>query len=433
MTRGFVAITAWFALIPALPAQNASKLPPPAQIKIDYNQHVRPILAEKCFGCHGPTQQQSGLRLDRRQLALRGGDYGAVINPGKSESSKLIQRVSGPDAGLQMPPTGPLDPAEIGILRAWIDQGAEMPGNVTEVVQQKRATDPVVQSLINSIRNHDMPAVRKALAKDKALAKSADASGSTPLMYAAYAGTVEAMTALIDAGADVNARNERKATALHWAVHDAAKLKLLLTRGADVNAKTVDMRTPLHSAAGMPAGAPLVRVLLEGGADPNARLIPGQTPLFAAAAVSVESMQLLLDKGADPNAKAQTGGTPLMGAANNDVKAVALLLSKGADPKARNGRGTTALANAANRGDLPIVKLLLEKGADVNAVDYRGYNVLMHAAYNDGCSAELIRLLLAKGADIRATGEGETALSLAAKRGETEITRLLREAQNSNR
>jgi ankyrin repeat protein len=79
------------------------------------------------------------------------------------------------------------------------------------------------------------------------------------------------------------------------------------------------------------------------------------------------------------------------------------------------------------------VKLLLEKGADVNAVDYRGYTPLMQAAYCDEASSELIRLLLAKGASVNATGEGETPLSLAVKRGETEITRLLREAQTASR
>jgi hypothetical protein len=61
-----------------LAAQSAS-LPPQARFTIDYDQHVKPMLASRCFGCHGPKQQQSGLRLDLRQNALRGGDYGVVI------------------------------------------------------------------------------------------------------------------------------------------------------------------------------------------------------------------------------------------------------------------------------------------------------------------------------------------------------------------
>jgi hypothetical protein len=93
------------------------KLPPPANITVNFQQHVQPILEAKCYGCHGGKQQQSGLRLDMRQAALRGGDYGVVIVPGNSAQSKLILRLIGADSGLQMPPTGPLAPEEIGILR----------------------------------------------------------------------------------------------------------------------------------------------------------------------------------------------------------------------------------------------------------------------------------------------------------------------------
>src|ERR1700686_369099 len=114
------------AIVPFVLA-GASKLPPPASVQIDFNRDVKPILEANCLGCHGSRQQQSGLRLDKRQNALRGGDYGAVIMPGKSAESKLILRVAGSEAGLQMPPTGPLSASDIGILRAWIDQGGDFP------------------------------------------------------------------------------------------------------------------------------------------------------------------------------------------------------------------------------------------------------------------------------------------------------------------
>ena len=112
-------------LLPFSLLADDSKLPPPAQIQVDFKQHVRPILAQKCYSCHGPKQQQSGLRLDDRQLALRGGDYGPVIVPGKSAESKLILRLVSGDGGMQMPPTGALPSEDIGILRAWIDQGGK--------------------------------------------------------------------------------------------------------------------------------------------------------------------------------------------------------------------------------------------------------------------------------------------------------------------
>src|SRR5437867_6969551 len=166
------------AFLAALQAENTTKLPPVANLTVDYNQHVKPILAAKCFGCHGQKQQQSGLRLDLRQNALRGGDYGAVIVPGNSAESKLIIRLAGSDAGLQMPPTGALPPEDIGILRAWIDQGAEMPGRAIESQEERKVTDPKAQAFLDTIHRQDMAAFRKALAGDKALAGLADAAGS---------------------------------------------------------------------------------------------------------------------------------------------------------------------------------------------------------------------------------------------------------------
>ncbi len=423
-----------FILLSTLQAQSTTKLPPAAKLTVDYVQHVKPILAAKCFSCHGPKQQQSGLRLDLRQNALRGGDYGVVIVPGDSAGSKLIIRLSGSDAGLQMPPTGALPSEDIGVLRAWIDQGAEMPGRADEsAVEKKKVTDPKVQAFLDTIHRHDMVTFRKTLAANKALALSADSAGSTTLMHAAYAGTLEMMRDLLAAGADPNAHNEREATALHWAIADAAKVKLLVSKGADVRAKTVDGRTALYLAAMRTDGPPIIQVLLDAGSDPNARMITGAPPLFAAVAVSLESTQILLAKGADPNARSETGSTALMAAASLNPRAVALLVAKGADVNARTKRGETALANAADRGNLQSVKLLIDKGANVNAVDYRGYTPLMHAAYCDDESLEVVRLLLANGANVNAKGEGETPLSLAAKRGETEMTRLLREAQTASR
>src|SRR5262249_25697173 len=144
---------------------------------IDYEREVRPILANRCFGCHGPRQQQSGLRLDLRQNALRGGDYGVVIVPGSSAESKLIQRLTGSDAGLPMPPARELPAEEIAVLRKWIDAGADMPGRAAEAAAAERPTEPRVQNLFDAIAAHDLAAVRQMLANDNSLARSADAAG----------------------------------------------------------------------------------------------------------------------------------------------------------------------------------------------------------------------------------------------------------------
>ena len=107
----------------------------------DFEREVRPLLARKCFACHGPALQKSHLRLDRRADALKGGESGIpAIAPGKSSASLIIRYVSGTDAKLVMPPAGPrLTAAEIAMLKEWIDAGAVWPGS-NDAVSEK--SDP---------------------------------------------------------------------------------------------------------------------------------------------------------------------------------------------------------------------------------------------------------------------------------------------------
>ena len=84
---------ATFLLAAASLASAQTKMPPAANQKVDFERDVQPILSQKCHSCHGEEVQQSGLRLDKRQNALRGGDYGPVIITGNSAESKLIKRL----------------------------------------------------------------------------------------------------------------------------------------------------------------------------------------------------------------------------------------------------------------------------------------------------------------------------------------------------
>jgi hypothetical protein len=97
---------------------------------IDFHRQIRPLLAAKCWGCHGAEERESGLRLDRRASLIAGGDSGEpAIVPGKSADSYLIHLVQGREAGKWMPPEEKerLTKAEIALLAAWIDQGAPWP------------------------------------------------------------------------------------------------------------------------------------------------------------------------------------------------------------------------------------------------------------------------------------------------------------------
>src|SRR5690349_6279511 len=164
-------------LVTASAAFAATTLPPAVERKVDFEADVQPILAQKCYSCHGEEAQQSGLRLDKRQNALRGGDYGPVIIVGKSAESKIIRRLVNGDGGLQMPPTGPLTDEEIGILRAWIDQGADFRIQVQDEAKPK-PVDPKLATLISAVRSGDTKAVGKLIAANPDFVKAHDASGA---------------------------------------------------------------------------------------------------------------------------------------------------------------------------------------------------------------------------------------------------------------
>ncbi len=116
------------------------KLPAPVTRKIDFVKDVQPIFRAKCDSCHGAKKQESAYRLDHKPSALRGGDIGPAIVPGKSGESPLIRYVAGLDPDLKMPPEGErLTAEQIAILRAWIDQGANWPESASIELKSKGA------------------------------------------------------------------------------------------------------------------------------------------------------------------------------------------------------------------------------------------------------------------------------------------------------
>jgi hypothetical protein len=103
-------------------------LPPPAAITVDFGRDIQPILETSCLRCHGPEKSKSHFRLDNRESALSGGDNNTNdIVPGDGRKSWLIHYVAREVPELEMPPVDkgtPLTADQIGLLRAWIDQGA---------------------------------------------------------------------------------------------------------------------------------------------------------------------------------------------------------------------------------------------------------------------------------------------------------------------
>ena len=107
---------------------DSSKLPAPANQQIEFDRDIRPIFEGTCFRCHGTERPKSHFSLVLRETALKGGNENSTdIVPGDSAHSYLIYYVARLVPDMEMPPPDkgkPLTPAQIGLLRAWIDQGA---------------------------------------------------------------------------------------------------------------------------------------------------------------------------------------------------------------------------------------------------------------------------------------------------------------------
>ena len=107
-------------------------------MKVDFARDIKPIFESICWRCHGTERPKSHFRLDNRESALKGGDNGVDIHPGDSAKSPLIHYIARLVPDLEMPPPGkgePLTAQQVGLFRAWIDQGVEW-----------GATNPPIQS-----------------------------------------------------------------------------------------------------------------------------------------------------------------------------------------------------------------------------------------------------------------------------------------------
>ena len=128
-----------------------SAAPAPAKNAVDFRHDIRPLLSDNCFTCHGPDEKarKAGLRLDVRELALKPAKSGAsAIVPGSAAKSELLKRLTTKDADDIMPPTKTgkkLTPAQVELLRRWIEQGAKYQEHWA-FVKPERPAVPVVQS-----------------------------------------------------------------------------------------------------------------------------------------------------------------------------------------------------------------------------------------------------------------------------------------------
>ena len=108
---------------------DVSKLPPASSKKdLTFAKDIQPIFQKSCVKCHGPEKQKAKLRLDTLEATLKGGENGDCISKGNSAKSTLVHTIARLDPDAAMPPDGkgdPLTKEQVGLVRAWIDQGAK--------------------------------------------------------------------------------------------------------------------------------------------------------------------------------------------------------------------------------------------------------------------------------------------------------------------
>ncbi len=214
-----------------------------------------------------------------------------------------------------------------------------------------------------------------ALAEAGADVNRANKDGITPLYVAANRGQAKAIIALAEAGADVNRANKDGITPLDraaWKGH-AEAITVLAEAGADVNVARKSGFTPLHWAAGS-GHAKAIVALAESGADVNRGDKDGDTPLHVAALEGYAKVIVALaEVGADVNREDKRGETPLHHATwNEHAKAIDALAGAGADVNRAGNNGYTPLHVAAGIGHAQAIDILIKNGAYLNATSDDG-------------------------------------------------------------
>src|ERR1041385_1316857 len=116
-----IALIAAASLSAAAPA-----LPPPADHQVDFAKEIKPLFEAACINCHAKGKNKGGLSLETRESFLKGGDTGPAAVVGHSDQSLVVKLVGGLDPDSVMPKKGmKWTPAQVSLLRAWIDQGAK--------------------------------------------------------------------------------------------------------------------------------------------------------------------------------------------------------------------------------------------------------------------------------------------------------------------
>ena len=286
------------------------------------------------------------------------------------------------------------------------------------------------RELLQAVDHHDVPSVRRLLAKGADIETTGD-NNTTPLEIAAGNGDLPMTQLLWQKGANAHIKGHSLGRLLTRAAYGGQTeiVRFLLKQNPDLTAKNEALLEATH-------GEPAIVIMPDSGKSPSGAAASREQIMAKFEDPWVETVKLLLDSGADIEATDQYQGPPLIDAAGYaQTNVVSLLLSRGANLQARDKRGNTALiaascecALATMNDAYDVVKVLLEKGSDANAHANDGTTALMNAAGGFGGSA-IVKLLLEHGADPRARDDnGKTALKYAIEANREDKVRLLKQA-----
>ena len=290
----------------------------------------------------------------------------------------------------------------------------------------------LTEILCNRITRDDADRVRDLLVAHPELRHVPTHSGVSPLGFAAESQASRCLLALLDAGADPNARDAHGDTALMAAVRfptvQLGNVKMLLGHGADPNMRDLKGRTTLMFAC-VEGHTEAVQVLLAHGANPAFFRDDGETAMSLACRNGHEGVvKCLLAQGVDPNRQYTGKRTALMAACiHGHIEVASLLLGSGAKLDLRDEQGMTALMWSVGQTELSSLRLLLDQGADPDVRSNAGFTALMYAV----SLADLtpLQLLLAANANPNVQdNHGDTALIQACLLGNTAAMQTLLDA-----
>ena len=296
-------------------------------------------------------------------------------------------------------------------------------------VSQSRDT-----ALFNAIRSGSLTALQQRLAAGSDV--NAIQEGFSALEVATLAGTAEQMRLLLEHGAKPNYVDDDGITALFLAIPDREKTLLLVDHGADPNQHSKENYSPLIKVVNCPGTTDLFLALMAKGADPKRAARDNALLYWAASTNDTTLVGLLLRLGFQANDSILDGDYPLNEAlayrCSNTLK---MLVDHGADVNVclpasflPNFNKVTALMQAAFSDDEESFFYLLDHGADVNAKSKTGYTALMCAQLAETDHPSMTKALIDHGANIGTKSPaGDDAISLAAKKGNTQSLQLLKQ------